>query len=85
MSYIYSLEYKDLNTEMLKSAFQLPIRYPDIEYKEVIVDNACMQLVRDPTQYDMLVMPNLYVSATCSLSPGCPQLNFLDWDLSSPS
>ena len=30
-------------------------RYPDIAYHEVIVDNACMQLVRDPTQYDMLV------------------------------
>ena len=25
-------------------------KYPDIKYEELIVDNACMQLVSDPTQ-----------------------------------
>jgi len=34
--------------------------YPHIEYQEVIVDNACMQLVKNPSQFDVLVMPNLY-------------------------
>ena len=34
--------------------------YPHIEYQEVIVDNACMQLVKNPAQFDVLVMPNLY-------------------------
>src|SRR6202045_122832 len=34
--------------------------YPDITYGEHIVDNACMQLVMNPYQYDMLVMENLY-------------------------
>ena len=35
-------------------------QYPHIEYQEVIVDNACMQLVKNPAQFDVLVMPNLY-------------------------
>jgi isocitrate/isopropylmalate dehydrogenase len=35
-------------------------RYPNIEYTEEIVDNACMQLVKDPSKFDVLVMPNLY-------------------------
>lgn len=34
--------------------------FPHIEYQEVIVDNACMQLVKNPAQFDVLVMPNLY-------------------------
>src|SRR5271170_2120057 len=28
--------------------------YKDIEYKELIIDNACMQMVLDPHQFDML-------------------------------
>ena len=35
-------------------------KFPHIEYQEVIVDNACMQLVKNPSQFDVLVMPNLY-------------------------
>jgi isocitrate dehydrogenase (NAD+) len=34
--------------------------YPDILYEERIVDAACMQLVLNPSQFDVLVMPNLY-------------------------
>src|SRR5713226_8821108 len=34
--------------------------YPEIEYKEMIVDNTCMQLVLDPHQFDVLLLPNLY-------------------------
>jgi len=30
-------------------------KYPDIEYSETIVDNACMQLVKNPAQFDVLV------------------------------
>jgi isocitrate dehydrogenase (NAD+) len=33
--------------------------YPHIEYEELIVDNACMQLVTDPTRYDVIVTENL--------------------------
>jgi isocitrate dehydrogenase (NAD+) len=45
-------------------------KYPQIEYSEIIVDNACMQLVRDPTQYDMLLMPNLYGDIVSDLCAG---------------
>jgi isocitrate dehydrogenase (NAD+) len=34
--------------------------YPEITYAEHIVDNACMQLVMNPYQYDILLMENLY-------------------------
>ena len=34
--------------------------YPEIAYAEHIVDNACMQLVMNPYQYDILLMENLY-------------------------
>lgn len=45
-------------------------RYSDLEYEELIVDNACMQLVKDPTQFDVLVMPNLYGDIISDLSAG---------------
>ena len=34
--------------------------YPNIEYEELIVDAGCMKLVQDPTQFDVLLMENLY-------------------------
>ncbi|CAB4012027.1 isocitrate dehydrogenase [NAD] subunit gamma, mitochondrial-like [Paramuricea clavata] len=34
--------------------------YPDIEYNSMIIDNCCMQLVANPEQFDVMVMPNLY-------------------------
>ena len=34
---------------------QVHEKYPDIEYSETIVDNACMQLVKNPAQFDVLV------------------------------
>ena len=34
--------------------------YPDIEYNSMIIDNCCMQLVSNPEQFDVMVMPNLY-------------------------
>src|SRR6202140_1382848 len=38
----------------LKSLRAVAERYKDVEYKEMIVDNACMQMVLDPQQFDML-------------------------------
>jgi isocitrate dehydrogenase len=35
-------------------------QFPDIPYNELIVDNACMQLVMRPETFDLLVLPNLY-------------------------
>ncbi|MBA1336880.1 MAG: Isocitrate dehydrogenase [NAD] [Firmicutes bacterium] len=44
----------------LESVRNMAKDYPDIEYEELIVDNACMQVVIDPGRFDVLVMPNLY-------------------------
>ena len=43
--------------------------FPQIQSEDVIVDNLCMQLVRNPEKYDVMVMENLYgdiVSDLCS-------------------
>uniref|UniRef100_A0A6F9DFV1 Isocitrate dehydrogenase [NAD] subunit gamma, mitochondrial-like n=1 Tax=Phallusia mammillata TaxID=59560 RepID=A0A6F9DFV1_9ASCI len=34
--------------------------FPEIEFNDVIVDNATMQMVSNPWQFDVMVMPNLY-------------------------
>jgi isocitrate dehydrogenase (NAD+) len=34
--------------------------YPDIQYREMIVDNTAMQLVMNPRQFDLLLLTNLY-------------------------
>lgn len=49
---------------------QVARQYPEIEYNELIVDNCCMQLVRDPTRYDVLVLPNLYGDIVSDLCAG---------------
>ena len=45
-------------------------QYPAIEYKELIVDNACMQLVMKPQQFDVLLLPNLYGDVVSDLAAG---------------
>jgi len=42
----------------------------DIEYDEVIVDNCAMQLVRDPGQFDVLLLENLYGDIVSDLCAG---------------
>ncbi|XP_048455295.1 isocitrate dehydrogenase [NAD] subunit beta, mitochondrial [Rhincodon typus] len=44
--------------------------YPKIKYESVIIDNCCMQLVSNPYQYDVLVMPNLYGNIIDNLAAG---------------
>lgn len=41
-----------------------------IEYQEVLVDNMCMQLVQRPSEYDVLVLPNLYGDILSDLCAG---------------
>jgi isocitrate dehydrogenase (NAD+) len=41
-----------------------------VEYIERLVDNMCMQLVQQPDQYDVLVMPNLYGDILSDLCAG---------------
>jgi isocitrate dehydrogenase (NAD+) len=44
--------------------------FPEIGYGELIVDNACMQLVMRPETFDVLVMPNLYGDIISDLTAG---------------
>lgn len=44
--------------------------YPDFEAKEIIVDNCCMQMVSRPSQFDVLVMGNLYGDIVSDLGAG---------------
>ena len=54
----------------LKSIRAVAEKFKDVEYKELIVDNACMQMVLDPTQFDMLLLPNLYGDVMSDLAAG---------------
>jgi isocitrate dehydrogenase (NAD+) len=44
--------------------------YPDIELREMIVDAACMQMVLDPYQFDVVLCGNLYGDILSSLGAG---------------
>lgn len=44
--------------------------YKSIGFAEVIVDNACLQLVIDPWQFDVLLMENLYGDIVSDLAAG---------------
>ncbi len=54
----------------LKSIRSVAQQYPEIEYKELIVDNACMQMVLNPQQFDLLLLPNLYGDVMSDLAAG---------------
>jgi isocitrate dehydrogenase (NAD+) len=54
----------------LRSVRAVAAQFPDIEYKELIVDNACMQIVMDPQQFDVLLLPNLYGDVMSDLAAG---------------
>ena len=44
--------------------------YPKIKTREILVDNLCLQLVHDPSQFEVLVMPNLYGDIVSDLTAG---------------
>ncbi len=44
--------------------------FTDIEYQELIIDAGCMKLVQDPTQFDMLLLENLYGDVLSDLCAG---------------
>ena len=57
----------------LRCCREVAKEYPEITYAEHIIDNTCMQLVTNPYQYDVLVMPNLYgdiISDLCAAFVG---------------
>jgi isocitrate dehydrogenase (NAD+) len=54
----------------LESVRAVARTHPDIAYDEKIVDAACMHLVMNPGQFDVLVMPNLYGDIVSDLCAG---------------
>lgn len=45
--------------------------YPDVELEDVLVDNAAMQIVRDPSQFDVIVTGNLFGDILSDLASQC--------------
>lgn len=39
---------------------RLSSEYPKVEYSDMLVDNAAMQIVKDPSQFDVIVTENLF-------------------------
>ena len=54
----------------LESVRKVAREYEDLEYDERIVDATCMQLVMDPGQFDVLLLPNLYGDIVSDLCAG---------------
>jgi isocitrate dehydrogenase (NAD+) len=54
----------------LECARRVAERHRDIKYDERIVDAACMQLVMNPSQFDVLLLPNLYGDIVSDLCAG---------------
>ncbi|XP_041347775.1 isocitrate dehydrogenase [NAD] subunit gamma, mitochondrial-like isoform X3 [Gigantopelta aegis] len=44
--------------------------YPEIEFSDMIIDNASMQMVSRPQQFDVLVLPNLYGNILSNIGAG---------------
>jgi len=54
----------------LRSCKEIAELYPNIEFEAMIVDNTTMQLVSNPQQFDVMVMPNLYGNIIDNLAAG---------------
>jgi isocitrate dehydrogenase (NAD+) len=54
----------------LKCCREVASEFAAITYNELIVDNACMQLVMRPETFDVLVLPNLYGDIISDLAAG---------------
>jgi len=54
----------------LSSARYVAKRYPKIEFEDRIIDNFCMQLVQEPSQFDVVLAPNLYGDIISDLCAG---------------
>lgn len=60
-----------LSDGMFLSIFQeIAKRYPSIIAEDKIIDALCMRLVMDPSEFDVLVMPNLYGDIVSDLTSG---------------
>lgn len=54
----------------IRKSKEVSEKYPDIEYQEMIIDAGCMKIVQDPTQFDVLLLENLYGDLLSDLCAG---------------
>jgi isocitrate dehydrogenase (NAD+) len=54
----------------LSMAREVAREYANIEFEDVIVDAACMRLVKNPQSFDVIVLPNLYGDIISDLCAG---------------
>ena len=54
----------------LECAREIAAKYTNIRFREILVDNCCMQLVQNPNQFDILLLPNLYGDIVSDLCAG---------------
>ncbi|GMR48044.1 hypothetical protein PMAYCL1PPCAC_18239, partial [Pristionchus mayeri] len=54
----------------LQMATDMAKEYSNIEFDSMIVDNASMQLVKRPQQFDIMLMPNLYGNIISNIACG---------------
>lgn len=54
----------------LECFYNVSKEYPEIESDDKIIDNACMQLVMRPEQFDVMVLENLYGDIVSDLCAG---------------
>ena len=54
----------------LNCAREVAKNYPQTKFREILVDNCCMQLVQKPEQFDVLLLPNLYGDIVSDLTAG---------------
>lgn len=54
----------------LRVAAEVASEYPFIRYDELAIDNLALELAKDPTQFDLLVMENLFGDVLSDLAAG---------------
>jgi len=54
----------------LNTCREISNSYPDIQFKDIIVDNCAMQMVMRPEQFDVMVLTNLYGDIISDLGSG---------------
>ncbi|MDR1978062.1 MAG: isocitrate/isopropylmalate dehydrogenase family protein [Synergistaceae bacterium] len=67
----------------LKAAREISTSYPNVQLQSVNIDALCMDLVRKPQEFDVLVMPNAYGDIVADIAGGlvgslglCPGGNY---------
>ncbi|KAB0398790.1 hypothetical protein E2I00_014014, partial [Balaenoptera physalus] len=54
----------------LQKCREVAENYKDIKFNEMYLDTVCLNMVQDPSQFDVLVMPNLYGDILSDLCAG---------------